>query len=111
MERWREIPGFDGVYSISDRGRVRNTTNGNILRPNAGSDGPLTINLYHWTSPKQAHAVADLVKAAFGEPGPRQAQTIDEVGEKRRAAARRDRAIARAREDLEGRLRSARALG
>lgn len=44
-EVWKDIDGFPN-YQVSDRGRVRNITSGQILRPGLGGVGYLTVALY-----------------------------------------------------------------
>lgn len=39
-ERWRDIPGFDGLYLISDRGRVKSVSR---VIPRSGICGPLRL--------------------------------------------------------------------
>lgn len=47
-EKWKEIIGFEGLYEISNMGRVRNPRTGRILKLNANTVGylqaPLTKN-------------------------------------------------------------------
>ncbi len=42
-ERWRWVPGYEGLYLVSDMGRVfsipRNTSNGGFVKAIKGSDG------------------------------------------------------------------------
>lgn len=33
-ESWRPVLGFEGLYEVSDRGRVRNARSGRVLKPN-----------------------------------------------------------------------------
>lgn len=44
-ETWLPIPGFEGIYDVSDRGNVRNATTGRVLKPYAASGGYLRVNL------------------------------------------------------------------
>jgi hypothetical protein len=32
-EPWRDVPGYDGVYQVSDQGQVRNTHTSKVLQP------------------------------------------------------------------------------
>lgn len=33
MEQWRDIPGFEGKYQVSDYGNVRSVQNNILLKP------------------------------------------------------------------------------
>lgn len=33
MEEWRDVQGYEGLYQVSDQGRVRNVRRGRILKP------------------------------------------------------------------------------
>jgi hypothetical protein len=43
MERWLDIPGFEGRYQVSDHGNVRNTLR--LLKPFEHRDGYLQVKL------------------------------------------------------------------
>lgn len=47
-EQWRDIDGYEGVYQVSDLGRVRSCKSGEwkVLRPGTNSDGYLTVQLW-----------------------------------------------------------------
>lgn len=49
-ERWEWIPGCEGIYKVSDQGRVysvrRPNTKGGLLRPRKDKDGYETVMLY-----------------------------------------------------------------
>jgi hypothetical protein len=45
MERWREIPGYEGAYWVSDQGRVWSGYSRRCLRPGRTSSGHLTVAL------------------------------------------------------------------
>ena len=82
VEQWRDIPGYEGRYQVSDLGRVRSldhrvrlvvkgveTTRlspGRILKPGPARSGHLTVALGRGNS-KQVHA---LVLLAFVGPYP-----------------------------------------
>lgn len=63
-EAWRDISGYEGLYQVSDQGRVRNARSGRVLKPGAGHNGyymvRLSRNNYAWTQ-----RVNRLVAAAF----------------------------------------------
>jgi hypothetical protein len=43
MEKWKAIPGFEGLYEVSDQGRVRNQTR--LLRPSKQQRGHMLVAL------------------------------------------------------------------
>lgn len=47
LEQWRDIDGYDGMYQVSDLGRVRSKKYGDwrVLRPGKTGDGYLTVQL------------------------------------------------------------------
>jgi hypothetical protein len=70
MEDWREIEGYEGIYSVSNLGRVRRDSGGigskkgRILRPGCQKDGSRNVMLSRDSRPKN-HLVHRLVAAAF----------------------------------------------
>lgn len=44
-EIWKDIPGYEGNYQVSNQGRVRNSKNGHILRPNKKPTGYTYVTL------------------------------------------------------------------
>ncbi len=66
-EVWRPVPGYEGLYEVSDQGRVRSLprerTAGRILKPNRSNTGYLTVNLYKGGD--HTVTVHSLVAAAF----------------------------------------------
>lgn len=75
MTQWRPVPGYEGLYEISDLGEVRNARPsqgrpaGYVLRPQANPrTGSTVVRLYGPQGGKTT-AVARLVARAFhGEP-------------------------------------------
>ena len=72
-ERWLPVPGFEGLYEVSDEGRVRclprHRVRGGVLRPSVAGKGYLKVQLVH----KQRHEhryVHELVLTAFVGPRP-----------------------------------------
>ena len=65
QEVWKPVPGYEGLYEVSDQGRVRNAQK-RILSPNRQTNGYLCVHLYkcgrHTRSPKTIHK---LVATAF----------------------------------------------
>lgn len=47
-EQWRDIDGYDGMYQVSDLGRVRSRKSGEwkVLRSGKGGNGYLTVQLW-----------------------------------------------------------------
>jgi hypothetical protein len=82
MEEWRDIPGYEGAYQVSDQGRVRSLDRwveqgnrwgtqsrrwwpGQMLKANLDSSGYAQVSL-----PNSHPLVHHLVMAAFGPPRP-----------------------------------------
>lgn len=67
-EEWRDIEGYEGLYKVSDLGRVRslsrNTTNGKILKPQTNKQGYLYVVLYK-DGKKKKYRVNRLVALVF----------------------------------------------
>lgn len=67
-EKWRDIFGYDGMYQVSDLGRVRSLKFGKerVLRPGKTKDGYLRVDLYR--NGKHKHSLVHrLVAQAFIE--------------------------------------------
>lgn len=62
-EEWKDIGGYEGIYQISNLGRVRNSRN-MILKPNESQHGYLKVNLHKECKRKTIH-VHRLVAMAF----------------------------------------------
>jgi len=89
MEQWRDIPGHEGAYQVSDLGRVRSldrevrthagvvkSCRGRILRQRARPDGYKHVCLYTQSRQYQCRLVHRLVLLAFvGEPEAHQKHT------------------------------------
>jgi hypothetical protein len=69
-EIWLPIPGYEGIYSVSNLGQVRRdkggrrTYAGRLLKPSTDKDGYLRVDLYFDKIPKHFH-VHKLVTLAF----------------------------------------------
>lgn len=63
MEIWKDIPGFEGRYQVSDEGRVRNAA-GRLLKPSTHRDGYQHIKLSMGGKTRSAF-VHRLVAVAF----------------------------------------------
>lgn len=64
MEQWREIPGFEQTYEISDLGSIRRKETGLIRKTFWGKDGYLRVILSQNNTPHQK-LVHRLLAAAF----------------------------------------------
>ena len=45
MEIWKDIPGYEGYYQVSNIGRVRNSEQGHLLQPNKKRTGYIQVTL------------------------------------------------------------------
>ena len=67
-ECWKPVAGFEGLYEVSDRGRVwsqpRNKTSGGLLKPGLDQSGYLQVDLYRNGKPWKVR-VHRLVLVAF----------------------------------------------
>ncbi|MDN7881380.1 NUMOD4 motif-containing HNH endonuclease [Burkholderia aenigmatica] len=68
METWKDVPGYEGRYQVSDQGRVRNAA-GRVLKPFAHRDGYLNVKLCAAGSERTV-LVHRLVASAFLAPTP-----------------------------------------
>src|SRR5262245_59454121 len=66
-ERWHSIPGYEGLYEASDRGRVRGIKRRRVLALVKGRRGYLHVNLYRDGRAKNK-LVHRLVLASFAGP-------------------------------------------
>jgi hypothetical protein len=70
-EQWRNIPGHEGAYQVSDRGRVRSFlrghSNGRLLRPGRMASGHVSVVLGRQCGSRTVHS---LVMEAFVGPRP-----------------------------------------
>lgn len=74
MEIWRDIIGYEGVYRVSNFGRVKRvkssngTVSGKVLKPGVNKNAVRNVNLCYKSRPK-SHTVHRLVALAFlGNP-------------------------------------------
>jgi len=77
-ETWRPIPRWEGLYEVSDLGRVRRLRGRNgwgyydkvtVIKPDVGKQGYLMLNLWRDCKPMK-HMVHRLVARAFLGPRP-----------------------------------------
>lgn len=73
-ETWKPLPNFDGIYEVSDKGRVRSIDHqgmydviqGRIFTTVTNSSGQELVALYTEADGFESFIVTDLVKLAFG---------------------------------------------
>ena len=64
-EEWKPIDGFEGLYAVSNRGRVKNLISGKVLKPIINPHGYAAVALFNgYDKPKQI-TVHRLVAQAF----------------------------------------------
>lgn len=90
MEEWRDVPGYEGAYQVSDLGRVRSldrvtpdgrNLKGRVLKQQPGSNGYLKVELSQ-LGEVRTYYIHTGVAAAFIGPRPLGLQVChnDEVG-------------------------------
>ena len=73
MENWKDIPGYEGRYQVSDQGRVRSfclDTRGRFLKPGRMPSGHLSVALGR----RNSQCVHRLVLLAFVGPPPKKSE-------------------------------------
>ena len=63
-EQWRDIPGYEGLYQVSDHGRVYSALSGRVLRPQRVGAGYHALYLCR-NGTKNRQYVHRLVASAF----------------------------------------------
>jgi len=93
-ERWRDVVGYEGNYSVSNFGRVRRNTDGTgnckagrIRQTTANRDGYTLVTIY-LRGVKKTKAVHKLVAVAFLGPCPKGSQANHKDGSKQNNQAR-----------------------
>lgn len=66
IERWKDVPGYEGLYQVSDYGRVRRDDSQRVLKPFDNGKGYLRIKLNN-DSGRRAFYVHKLVLATFSD--------------------------------------------
>lgn len=68
-EKWKDIPNYEGLYQISDKGRVKNSKN-QILKSNKRYDGYEKVNLSKNGKKKTYYLHRLVVNTFCGESSP-----------------------------------------
>ena len=69
MELWRSVPGYEGLYEVSDQGRVRNSHTGHLCKLHDNRSGYLRVRLSRGGA-LHSYFVARLVVQVFLGPLP-----------------------------------------
>lgn len=78
-EIWKPVPGYEGLYEVSDQGRVRSfarSVSGRLLKPGKASNGYFTVCLGRGKS----RTLHSLVAEAFIGPKPIGQEVLHEDG-------------------------------
>lgn len=76
MENWRDINGYEGLYQVSDEGRVFSVRRNMIMKPTVNKGGYLIVNLTAKDGKQKVYNLHTLVANAFLE------KTGDEINHK-----------------------------
>ena len=84
MERWKDIPGYEGLYQVSDQGRVRYKKTGWILKQSKSKKGYITVTIKDNSTKVGFRSVGvhRLVYAAFNDPIP-EGMEVNHINQKR----------------------------
>lgn len=95
MENWKEVPGFNGRYRVSDGGKIQNTETGKCLKPIKQGNGYYHVTLYGPSGAKQfrLHRIVaeafcdkkpgcDVVNHIDNDPGNNAAENLEFVTQK-----------------------------
>lgn len=87
MENWKPVPDWEGIYEVSDLGRVRRlvkgtgTKPGRFLNPCFGSNGYVLVH-FHYQGRSHARTLHGLVAEAFIGPRPHNFEVNHRDGDK-----------------------------
>ena len=74
-EYWRDIPGYEGRYLVSDQGQVRSLLTNKILRAAVEATGYVSVCLKDARGGQRTHLIHLLVLRAFVGPRPADQET------------------------------------
>lgn len=77
---WKLIEGFDGIYSVSNYGEVRNNRTGKLMKPSKNEKGYLHINLTK-NGKRKAMRINRLVAQVF-IPNPENKPQVNHISRK-----------------------------
>ena len=80
VEIWKDIDGYNGLYEVSNLGRIKNHKTGRILKPHLRGNGYLTVQLYNGSGFGSVKLIHRLVATAF-IPNPSQYPIINHKDE------------------------------
>lgn len=79
MQKWKKIDRFDGKYSISDSGEVRNDSTGKMLKQSIHVNGYCVVGIYNKEKKQTSHyRVHRLVAEAF-IPNPDNKEIVNHI--------------------------------
>jgi hypothetical protein len=65
IESWKHVEGYEGIYSVSNLGRVRNERTGRVLKPGTNPTIGYHYVVLHVNGKRKNHYVHRLVAVAF----------------------------------------------
>lgn len=79
MEEWKPVKGYEGVYEISNRGRVVRIETEKLLQPAVAKNGYYIVSL--WSNNKgKTHYIHRLIAEAFiHNPNPKKFRTVNHI--------------------------------
>ena len=77
-EVWRDVDGFEGLYMVSNLGKVKNMTTGKLLHPTSGEDGRKILRLKDADGKPKMVKLHRLIAKAF-IPNPNEYDVINHI--------------------------------
>ncbi len=78
-ETWKNIPGYEDLYRVSDQGRVYSVRNGIILRSRCNKHRYLRVDLYTRDGKRKSRLIHRLVALAFLGKPPDQGSVVNHL--------------------------------